>query len=158
MLSLGAATAPNPLPLPLLSRCESPGGHGERADAAGSQWAGQGLQPHQQAAFPADGCARGPQRPRDNIRCCSRAFTPSSTCSAPSPEWFQLRQNLLTGVRGKLPGEVEVLDSGIKLVKSAFKRVCSFYLLTALRLQSSLTGKVRCRIQAGGPAREVVTA
>lgn len=51
-----------------------------------------------------------------------------------------------------------MLDSGIKLVKSAFKRVCSLHLLTALRLQSSLAGKGRCRIQAGGPAREVVTA
>lgn len=140
-------------PSPVLSRCESAGGHREWPDAAGSKWAGQGLQPHQQAAIPADGCPRGPQRPRDNIRCSSPAFTPSFTCSATSPEWFQLRPNLLTGARGKLPGEMEMVYSGIKLVKSAFKRVCSLHLLTALHLQSPLAGKARCRIQGRWPSK-----
>lgn len=113
VLSLGAAVAPGAHG-PLLSRCESAGGHRERPDAAGSKWARQGLQPHQQAAIPADGRPRGPQCPRDNIRYFSCVFTPSFTCSATSPQWFQLRQNLLTGGRGKLPGEMEVVYSGIK--------------------------------------------
>jgi len=90
---------------PLLCRGESAGGHRKRPDAAGPKWTREGLQPHQQTAISTDGRTRGSERPRDNIGYASRAPTPSFTFLAVCPERFQLRQNLPTGVRGKLPGE-----------------------------------------------------
>lgn len=44
----------------------------------------------------------------------SPRHSPARPCT--SPEWLQLRQNLLAGVRGELPGELDMVYSGIKSV------------------------------------------
>lgn len=57
----------------VFGRCESVGGDRERLVAAGSEWSGEGLLPHQQAKVSADGCVRGTQRPHYYFRymhCC----------------------------------------------------------------------------------------
>lgn len=67
---LGAADPPSLPPSPHLGACrgELAGGHRERADAPGPQWAGQGLQPHQPPPLPADGRPGGPQPADHHLR------------------------------------------------------------------------------------------
>lgn len=49
-------------------RCEPVGGHRERFEAAGPQWSGQGLPPHQLSQVPTDGRPRGSQPAHHHIR------------------------------------------------------------------------------------------
>jgi len=65
----------------LCFRCKSAGGHRKWPDAAGPKRAREGLQPNQQTAVPADGCTRGLECPRDNIRYTSH---PSSHLLLPN--------------------------------------------------------------------------
>lgn len=51
-----------------VTRCEPVGGHGERSEAAGPQWSGQGLPPHQLPPVPTDGRPGGPQPAHHHIR------------------------------------------------------------------------------------------
>lgn len=69
---------------------ESADRHGERTDAVGPQWPGQGVSVDFAEALPADGGARGTEHPGDDFRqkeSCARVLPVLAQVKDPQDGW-----------------------------------------------------------------------